>query len=113
MPDDDDDRIDALVRAASTRPVDEGRLTQTVLTRIRMAGAPSTAHWTRLFALPQFAGPGRLAPAGFVLVLIATPFAVANYPGDPADQVIYALALGDPALLAAPDTFTFVQGLDE
>lgn len=97
--DDDDGRIDALVRSASLRPVNEARLAASVLARVRQDRRPATGNWAALFALPRFAGPGRFAPAGFALVLLATPIAVAQYPSDDTEALIAALALGETLLL--------------
>lgn len=109
----DDDRIDDAVRRASQRPVDETLLTRQVLARIRATSQPTATPWTRFFALPDFAGPGRLAPAGFAAILLATPFAIANYPGDATDRAVYALTLGDPALITATETPFAGSGLFE
>jgi hypothetical protein len=103
----DDDRIDALVRQAAARPVDEARLTAHVLTRIRQNNGSNMGFWARLFAWPEFAGAGRLVPAGFALILLATPFAVAHSPANPTDRAIYALVLGDPAVIAASEGSLF------
>jgi hypothetical protein len=114
MPDDkDDDRIDELVCAASARPFNEARLTANVLTRIRQDARRETSAWGRLFAFPDFAGAGRLAPVGFALTLIATPFAVAHYPDDPTARAIYAVALGDPALIASTERTLWSVGFLE
>jgi hypothetical protein len=110
---DDDDRIDQAVRKASARPVDEALLTRNVLARIRQDRKPIATPWARFFALPAFSGPGRLAPASFALVLMVTPFAVANYPGDATERAIYALSLGDPALITAAETPFVGSGLFE
>jgi hypothetical protein len=110
---DNDNRIDEAVRRASARRVDEALLARNVVARIRQDGKPTASPWLRFFALPQFSGPGRLAPAGFAAILLATPFAVANYPGDATENVIYALALGDPVLITAPETPFVGSGLFE
>jgi hypothetical protein len=111
--DKDDDRIDRLVRAASVRPVNEALLSRTVLARVRGDAHPAESPLARLFAFPEFSGPGRLVPAGFALVLLAMPFAVARYPGDPADRAIYAFALGDPAMIAFDEGTLFRTDLFE
>jgi anti-sigma factor RsiW len=109
----EDDRIDALVRQAAARPVDEARLSAQVLSRIRQSDRPEPGFLARIFALPDFAGPGRLAPVGFALVLVATPFAVAFSPADQTERALYAFALGDPALIAASEGSFFGAGLFE
>ncbi len=97
----DDDGIDDAVRRASAREVDEALLANAVLTRIRQDAQPTASLWARFFALPDFAGPGRLAPAGFAAILLATPFAVANYPVDLTERAIYDFALGDLVLIGS------------
>lgn len=110
---DDDDKIDDAVRKASMRPVDEALLTRNVLSRIRRDARPTTSPWARLFAFPEFAGIGRLAPAGFAMVLLGTPFAVAGYPGDATERAIYAFAVGDPSLVAVTERPFVGTGLFE
>ncbi len=110
---DDDDRIDALVRAASQRTTDEALLANNVLRRIRQDRQGPAGKRAGLLALPSFAGPGRFAPAGFALVLLATPFAVARYPVDQTEAVVTALALGDLALIGPTDGAIFGRGAFE
>lgn len=85
----DDDRIDAMVRAASTYPVDEGRLTQGVLTCIRDRDAG-------IFGL--FGQHVRGAGLAFACLLVATPILVTQVSGDAEDAVIAALLLGEGLL---------------
>jgi hypothetical protein len=109
----DDNRIDDVVRRTAARPVDEALLTRTVLSRIRHEARPATSPWAHLFAFPEFAGIGRLAPAGFALVLLGTPFAIAGFPADTTERAIYALAMGDPALITSTETPLLMTGFFE
>lgn len=93
-------RLDAAIRAAAERPVDEARLTQQVLARVRTRRKPI---W------PAIARGGALAPAAlaaYALVLVATPFVVARVPlgeFDPVADIALTAALGGgelPALLS-------------
>jgi hypothetical protein len=94
----DDDRLDALVRAATAQPTDEARLARAVLARLQAdAGAD-------LFGI--FTARLRLAPAAFAALLVATPLVIARYPGTGEDGVIAAMAFGDP-LLTDPSIDTF------
>jgi hypothetical protein len=83
---DDDDRIDAMVRAASAYPVDEARLTRAVLTRVRDANAG-------VFGL--FGRHARGAALAFASVLVATPILMTQVPSEAEDAVIAALLLGE------------------
>lgn len=104
MHDPDDRAMDDLVRRASARPVDELRLTRSVLARIRQDASPAPSLWGRLSAFPEFTGIGRLAPVGFALVLLGTPFVVAGYPADATESVVWGFASGDPALIGTGQT---------
>ncbi len=96
----DDDRIDAAVRAASAYPVDEARLTQGVLTRIRDGDGG-------LFGL--FGPHRRGAVLAFACVLVATPIIVTQVPGETEDAMIASLLLGE-GLLADADIDALLTG---
>jgi hypothetical protein len=96
----DDDQIDALVRAASACDVDEARLSQAVLTRIRDGQQG-------LFGM--FSQNWRVAPAGFAAVLAITPVLITQLPGNSEEDLIAALVTGGPVLVDA----SFVQFLAE
>jgi hypothetical protein len=85
----DDEQIDAMVRAASAFPVDEDRLTQGVLRRIRDDDGG-------LFGL--FGQRLRGAAFAFGCVLAATPVLMMQLPSDADDAVIAALLLGEGML---------------
>lgn len=91
-----DRRLDAAIRAAADRPVDEARLARQVLARVRARPKPS---W------PAFPNGGALAPAAFAayaLILVATPFLVASAPlgdYDPIAGIALTAALGGDDLL--------------
>ncbi|MGL5009389.1 MAG: hypothetical protein ACRC6I_05870 [Paracoccaceae bacterium] len=80
-----DDEIDAAVRAASAFPVDEARLTQVVLTRIRDGNAG-------IFGL--FGGHGRGAAVAFASLLVATPVLMTQVPLEAEDAAMESLLLG-------------------
>ena len=84
-----DDRIDGLVRAASAFPVDEARLTQGVLMRIRDED-------TGMFGL--FGRHARGAALAFASLLVATPVLMTQVPSETEDAVIASLLLGDGLL---------------
>jgi hypothetical protein len=90
-----DDEIDALVARAAARPVDVGALQAQVLARVRTGGDEGLFGWLR--------GPGLLLPAGFAAVLAVTPAAVARLPGPGIDQLVAAVAIGDPLLFGPGD----------
>jgi hypothetical protein len=113
MPKQDDDEIDALVCQASTRPVDEARLAQVVLGRVREEPRPGVNQWANLFAFPNLTVPGRLATAGFAVVLVATPFLVAGYSGEAVEDALYAFAVGDPALMFSTEQSLTQTGILE
>jgi hypothetical protein len=81
-----DDRIDALVRAASAHPVDEARLTRGVLTRIRDGDGG-------IFGL--FGRHAKGAALAFASVLIATPVLMTQVPIAAEDAMIASLLLGE------------------
>jgi hypothetical protein len=85
----DDDKIDALVRAASAYPVDEARLAQAVLRHIRDDDGG-------LFGV--FRHGLRGAAFAFASVLVATPILMIQWPGDAEDAVIASLLLGEGLL---------------
>ncbi len=87
----DDEQLDALICAASDRPVDEGALAARVLARMRDQ-PQGLSDW--LFALPV----PRLVPACFAAVLALTPLGVMQLPlpVDPAEAAILGLATGVP-----------------
>jgi hypothetical protein len=89
----DDDEINAMVRAAAAYPVDESRLAQAVLTRIRDDEAG-------LFGL--FNHGLRRVPLAFALVLAATPVIVTQLPDTVDDEAVAALMLGDGMLGMSP-----------
>jgi hypothetical protein len=89
-----DDGIDRLVQQASDRPVDIGRLQSRVMTRLRVSRRDGLFGWLQ--------GPALMVPAAFAAVLVAIPVLMAGSPGDAAEGLIAAAALGDP-LLADPD----------
>jgi hypothetical protein len=89
----DDDKIKAMVRAASAFPVDEGRLAQAVLARIRDDDAG-------LFGL--FNHGLRRVPVAFALILLATPLAVTQLPEAVDDEAVAALMLGEGVLGMSP-----------
>ncbi len=88
----DDDRIDVIVRAASDFPVDESRLAQAVLARIRDDDGG-------VFGL--FQNGWRRVPLAFALVLIATPVVVTQLPMSSDDAAVAALVVGDGLLGAS------------
>ncbi|MEM0942440.1 MAG: hypothetical protein AAGI70_00690 [Pseudomonadota bacterium] len=88
--DDDDRRLDALVRAASDEPTDEGRLAARVLSRL---DAPRRV-WPRLPA------PSLTATAlGFASLLLVASLGGYQLPDVIAgeEEAILALAFGDPS----------------
>lgn len=87
----DDRKLDALIRAAADRPVDEGALAARVLARLRDQ-PQGLFDW--LIALPV----PRLVPGGFAAMLAVTPFVVMQLPltVDPAEAAILTLATGAP-----------------
>jgi hypothetical protein len=85
----DDDKIDAMVRAASAYPFDESGLTQDVLTRIR----DTDPGLLGLFG-PHLRG----AALAFASVLVATPIIVTQMPGATEEAMIASLVLGEGLL---------------
>jgi hypothetical protein len=88
----DDDRIDKVVRAASGFAVDESRLAQAVLRRIRDDDIG-------LFGV--FSHGWRRVPLAFALVLMATPVIVTQLPVVSDDDAVAALVVGDGLLGAS------------
>ncbi len=101
--DDETDRIDALVRAASARDTNAEKLRRAVNDRLdAQAGA-------RVFLRPFFTP--RLAVAGFATMLLAAGFGGYHLPGlatgDP-DESMLLLAMGAPTALDDPIVAFFV-----
>ncbi len=93
------DTLDALVRAAAERPVDEAALTRRVLARVRSEARPRGPAWFGAGPVP--AG----ALAAFVLVLAVTPIVVATVPlgrFDPVAEAALGAALGGGGLAPLP-----------
>lgn len=90
---DDDDRMDEMVRAASAFPVDTGRMTQTVLTRIRDDDGG-------VFGV--FGSHLRGVAVAFGVVLAAVPMIVLQLPATGLlasdDAAVAALVMGDGLL---------------
>jgi hypothetical protein len=91
----DDNRIDGLVRDASDRPVHVARLTTGV-----MAQLPAQASHGVWF------GPGI---AAFMVMLLATPMAILQYPVDTDGEYAGSIALGDAETLDADLASLFVD----
>ena len=87
-----DDQIDRDVRAASGFAVDESRLAQAVLRRIRDEDGG-------LFGV--FDNGLRRVPLAFALILVATPVIVTQLPAASDDAAVAALVVGDGLLGAA------------
>ncbi len=85
----DDDRVDAMVRAASAFPVDAGRMTQGVLARMR-------DDEDGVFGV--FGSHLRGAALAFGVVLAAVPVLMTQVPSAVEDAVIASLLLGDGVL---------------
>ena len=92
-----DDEIDAIVRAASDRPVHVARLTTGV-----MAQLPAQHHgfWFT---------PG-MGLAAFAAMLVATPLAILQYPVDTTSDYVSAAGLGEAETLDTDLGTLFAEG---